>query len=152
VYRVNFYTPYIFRSIGFDGTRVGLLASGMSHYSFISLLFCRRWCSLHPVHWNPTSHVYFWVFLDFPNYVTDYQQGMFALVKAMATILSIGFLVDRLGRRKLLLASSVGAGLSLWYIGGFVEAKNININNPQPKSAAGWVAIVCVYLYAVSCS
>lgn len=76
---------------------------------------------------------------------------MFALVKSMATILSIGFLVDRLGRRKLLLASSVGAGLSLWYIGGFVEAKNININNPQPKSAAGWVAIVCVYLYAVSC-
>jgi len=27
---VNFYTPYIFKSIGFDGTRVGLLASGMS--------------------------------------------------------------------------------------------------------------------------
>lgn len=26
---VNFYTPYVFKSIGFDGTRVGLLASGM---------------------------------------------------------------------------------------------------------------------------
>jgi MFS family permease len=27
---VNFYTPTIFKSIGFDGTKVGLLASGLS--------------------------------------------------------------------------------------------------------------------------
>lgn len=74
---------------------------------------------------------------------------MFAVVKAIATILSLVFLVDRLGRRKLLMISALGGALSLWYIGGFVEAKKINIKVPQEKSAAGWVAIVCVYTYAV---
>lgn len=36
---VNFYTPYVFRSIGFGGTRVGLLASGM-FLCFVYVLSC----------------------------------------------------------------------------------------------------------------
>ena len=35
---INFYTPTIFKSIGFDGTKVVLLASGMSYY--LSSVFC----------------------------------------------------------------------------------------------------------------
>lgn len=75
---------------------------------------------------------------------------MFAVVKAIATILSLVFLIDRLGRQKLLMASALGGALSLWYVGGFVEAKKIDLKVPQEKSAAGWVAIVCIYTYAVS--
>ena len=75
---------------------------------------------------------------------------MFALVKSLSTILSLVFLIDRLGRRKLLLASSIGTALSLWYIGAFVEVAKIDMNVPQGKSVGGWVAIVCVYIYAVS--
>jgi hypothetical protein len=75
--------------------------------------------------------------------------GMFAVVKAIATILSLVFLIDRLGRQKLLMASALGGALSLWYVGGFVEAKKIDLKVPQEKSAAGWVAIVCIYTYAV---
>ncbi|KAH8796158.1 general substrate transporter [Hyaloscypha sp. PMI_1271] len=98
---VNFYTPTVFKSIGFDGTKVVLLAS-----------------------------------------------GMFAAVKTIATILSLSFFIDRLGRRKLLLTSSVGTSLALWYIGAFVTAKHIDLSKPQEKSVAGWIAIVCVYIYA----
>jgi hypothetical protein len=54
-----------------------------------------------------------------------------------------------LGRRKLLLTSSVGTSLALWYIGAFVTAKHIDLSKPQEKSVAGWIAIVCVYVYAV---
>lgn len=75
---------------------------------------------------------------------------MFSVVKAIATILSLVFFIDRLGRRKLLLTSSVGTALALWYIGAFVTAKNIDLTRPQERSVAGWVAIVCVYVYAVS--
>jgi hypothetical protein len=82
--------------------------------------------------------------------LTNLKIGMFAVVKAIATILSLVFFIDRAGRRKLLLTSSVGTSLALWYIGAFVTAANIDLSKPQGKSAAGWVAIVCVYVYAVS--
>jgi MFS family permease len=75
---------------------------------------------------------------------------MYAAVKTIATILSLSFFIDRLGRRKLLLTSSVGTSLALWYIGAFVTAKHIDLMKPQEKTVAGWVAIVCVYVYAVS--
>ncbi|TVY56075.1 putative quinate permease, partial [Lachnellula suecica] len=97
---VNFYTPVIFRSIGFDGTRVGLLAS-----------------------------------------------GMYAAVKTVATTLSLVFFIDRTGRRKLLLTSSVGTSAALWYIGAFVTAGHVDLTKHQVRSGAGWVAIVCVYVY-----
>lgn len=74
---------------------------------------------------------------------------MYAAVKTIATILSLVFFIDRAGRRKLLLASSVGTSLALWYIGAFVTARHVDLTRPQEKSAAGWVAIVCVYVYAV---
>jgi hypothetical protein len=74
---------------------------------------------------------------------------MYALVKTVATILSLVFFIDRAGRRKLLLTSSIGASLALWYIGGFVTASRVDLTKPQAKTVAGWVAIVCVYVYAV---
>ncbi len=72
------------------------------------------------------------------------------MVKTIATIIALVFFIDRLGRRKLLMISSIGTSLSLWYIGAFVTAKHVNLKVEQEKSAAGWVAIVCVYIYAVS--
>lgn len=78
--------------------------------------------------------------------------GMYAVVKTIATILSLLFFIDRAGRRKLLITSSIGTSLALWYIGGFVTAKHIDLMRPQAKSVAGWVAIVCVYVYAVCIS
>jgi hypothetical protein len=75
---------------------------------------------------------------------------MYAAVKSIATILALVFFIDRLGRRKLLLTSSVGTSLALWYIGAFVTARHVDLTRPQAKSAAGWIAIVCVYVYAVS--
>lgn len=75
---------------------------------------------------------------------------MYALVKSVATIFSLVFFIDRAGRRKLLLTSSVGASLPLWYIGAFVTAAHIDLSQVQQKSAGGWIAIVCVYIYAVS--
>jgi len=123
---VNFYTPRIFESIGFNGTKVVLLASGM--FILPSFTFnARSQCAKRGV-------------------------GMYAVVKTTTTILSLVFFVDRAGRRKLLLTSSVGTSLALWYIGAFVTVRHVDILHPQAKSVAGWVAIVCVYVYAVSIS
>jgi len=75
--------------------------------------------------------------------------GMYAVVKTIATILSLSFFIDRAGRRKLLITSSIGTSLALWYIGAFVTAAHVDLMKPQSKSVAGWIAIVCVYIYAV---
>ncbi len=97
---VNFYTPAIFKSIGFGDTRTALLLS-----------------------------------------------GFFAVSKTTATFVSLFFFIDKLGRRKLLLIASVGISLSLWYIGAFITATN---GGGGEKSAAGYVAMVAIYIYAVS--
>ena len=128
---INFYTPTIFRSIGFDGTKVVLLASGSSASLFPKLL-----CGS------------FWMFEEVVELLTT-MPGMYAAVKAVATILSLVFFIDRAGRRKLLLTSSIGASLALWYIGGFVTAAHIDLTKTQQKTIAGWIAIVCVYVFAV---
>jgi len=74
---------------------------------------------------------------------------MYAVVKTIATILSLSFFIDRAGRRKLLITSSIGTSLALWYIGAFVTVAHVDLTRPQSKSVAGWIAIVCVYVYAV---
>jgi hypothetical protein len=117
---VNFYTPTIFRSIGFDGTKVVLLASGK---------FPRRNSNMREK--------------------ANVGIGMYAVVKTVATILSLAFFIDRTGRLKLLIISSIGTSLTLWYIGGFVTATHVDLLHPQHKTVAGWIAIVCVYIYAV---
>lgn len=73
---------------------------------------------------------------------------MYAVVKSVATLFSLLFFIDRAGRRKLLITSSIGTSLALWYIGGFVTAAHIDLTKPQAKTVAGWIAIVCVYIYA----
>jgi len=99
---INFYTPTIFRSIGFDGTTLALLLS-----------------------------------------------GFFALAKTLATFVSLFFFVDKAGRKNLLLISSLGVALSLWYIGAYITATD---GGDGRRSAAGYVALTCIYIYAISFS
>ncbi|KAL7275519.1 hypothetical protein RUND412_001544 [Rhizina undulata] len=99
---MNYYSPSIFKSIGFSGTNVGLFAS-----------------------------------------------GIYAIVKTVATLLSLLFFVDRTGRRKLLIIGATGASLAMWYIGAYIFAAHISVEHPKPRDAAAWVGIVMVYVYAM---
>ncbi|KAL7270441.1 hypothetical protein RUND412_006855 [Rhizina undulata] len=98
---LNYYSPSIFQSIGFEGTNVSLFAT-----------------------------------------------GIFAVVKSVAAVMSMIFLVDKLGRRKLLLIGALGASCAMWYIGGFITATKLDPAHPQGKTAAGYVAITFVYVFA----
>jgi len=71
---------------------------------------------------------------------------VYGIVKMVMCGLFLIFAADSLGRRKSLLWTSIAMGLSMLYVGLFVR-----IAPPQPGvpvSPAGYVALVCIYLFA----
>ncbi|KAI5777574.1 general substrate transporter [Geopyxis carbonaria] len=88
---------------------------------------------------------------------TLFASGIWAIVKALATIGSLVFFIDSLGRRKLLLISAMGQAVVMLYIGGYVQTSSpppaaIALNgggSTSPQSPAGWVAVIAVYFYAL---
>lgn len=57
--------------------------------------------------------------------------GIFGVVKTSVTIIFIMFLIETVGRRKLLIIGSVGGALSMWFIGAYIK-----IADPAAKVAA----------------
>jgi len=75
-----------------------------------------------------------------------FATGVYGIVKMVMCGLFLIFAADSLGRRKSLLWTSIAMGLSMLYVGLFVR-----IAPPQagvPVSPAGYVALVCIYLFA----
>lgn len=97
---INYYSPTIFKSIGFTGTSVGLLAT-----------------------------------------------GIFGIVKMVATMLYAFLLVDRVGRRPLLLVGGVGAGFSMFYLAGYSKISG-SFGAVPPMDAGARCAVAMVYIYS----
>lgn len=68
-------------------------------------------------------------------------------LKAIATLLSLIFFIDRAGRRRLLIIGATGASLTMWYIGAYIIAAKVDPNTPEDRSVRAWVGIVCVCMY-----
>ncbi|KAJ3533336.1 hypothetical protein NM208_g6030 [Fusarium decemcellulare] len=98
---INYYSPTIFKSIGFTGTSVGLLAT-----------------------------------------------GIFGIVKMAATMLYAMLLVDKLGRRPLLLIGGVGSGLAMFYLAGYSKVSG-SFEHIPPMDAGAKTAVAMVYIYAI---
>lgn len=76
-----------------------------------------------------------------------FSTGVYGIVKFLSCSVFLLFMADSLGRRKSLLASSVGQGLCMFYIGLYSR-----ISPPvagQPVTAQGYVALVCIFLFAM---
>ncbi|KAH7361907.1 quinate permease [Plectosphaerella cucumerina] len=76
-----------------------------------------------------------------------FATGIYGLVKLIAVIVFLVFVADSLGRRRSLLWTGIGQGSTMLYIGIFIV-----VARPDPEngtvSAAGYVALVCVFLFA----
>ncbi|KAK4075537.1 hypothetical protein PCL_04176 [Purpureocillium lilacinum] len=79
--------------------------------------------------------------------------GVYGLVKAVASIIFYGLLIDKLGRRLPTIVSSVACSLCLWFVGAYVKvghpADVIKAGKPlSPSTAAGGqaaTAMIMVY-------
>ncbi|KAI1871942.1 uncharacterized protein JN550_004145 [Neoarthrinium moseri] len=73
--------------------------------------------------------------------------GVFGIVKMVATVLYAGFLVDKCGRRPLLLVGGAFAGFAMFYLAVYSKVSGSFVATP-PQDAGARCAIAMVYLYA----
>ncbi|KAI1848742.1 hypothetical protein JX266_005601 [Neoarthrinium moseri] len=73
--------------------------------------------------------------------------GIFGVVKAIMTFVWLLFLVDQLGRRKLLLIGAVTGSVCMWVIGAYVCVVEPTKNPQDHLTGSGIAAIVFFYLW-----
>lgn len=73
--------------------------------------------------------------------------GIFGIVKMVATLIYALVLVDRVGRRPLLIVGSIFAGLAMFYLGVYSKVSNSFVTTP-PRDAGANTAVAMVYIYA----
>jgi len=66
----------------------------------------------------------------------------------VATILYAFFLVDKFGRRPLLVIGGIGAGVAMFYLAGYSKVSGSFVGTP-PRDSGANAAVAMVYVYAL---
>ncbi|TEA19548.1 putative quinate permease [Colletotrichum sidae] len=77
-----------------------------------------------------------------------FATGIYGLVKLIAVLVFLIFVADSLGRRKSLIWTGIGQGLTMLYVGIFIVVAKPGEQEGSQVSAAGYVALICVFLFA----
>lgn len=75
--------------------------------------------------------------------------GIFGVVKTCLTFIWLLFLIDKFGRRPLLLVGSIGGSLSMWFLGAYIKVADVahHTNKSGHLSPGGIAAIFFFYLW-----
>jgi len=68
-----------------------------------------------------------------------FSTGIFGVIKTISTVVWLIFLVDKVGRRSMLIIGGIGGGLCMYAIGAFIAIKD-PANNPSEKIQGGSIA------------
>lgn len=77
-----------------------------------------------------------------------FATGIYGVVKSVAATISMLFLVDRVGRRTLLLTACVIMTFSLFFVGAYVKIAHPSMGDESINSGA-IAAIAFIYIYAI---
>ena len=81
--------------------------------------------------------------------------GIFGVVKTTVTFLWLFYLIDHLGRTKLLMFGAAGGSICMWFIGAYIKIANPAAKAGKPGAhltSGGKAAIFMFYLWTVSSS
>lgn len=73
--------------------------------------------------------------------------GIFGVVKTVFTIIWLLFLIDKLGRRRLLLGGALGGSICMWIIGAYLASTDVTKNKTTHLTSGGYAAIFFFYLW-----
>lgn len=77
-----------------------------------------------------------------------FTTGIFGVIKMAITFIWITFLIDRIGRRRLLMWGALGGSLSMWVVGGYI-AKAKPHSQSSKLTSGGIAAMAFFYLWTV---
>jgi len=75
-----------------------------------------------------------------------FSTGIYGIVKVVSCSCFLLFMADSLGRRRSLLWTSIAQGLTMFYIGIYIRIAPPVEGQPVPP--AGYVALICIFLFA----
>ncbi|KAM0472637.1 hypothetical protein ACHAPX_008598 [Trichoderma viride] len=75
--------------------------------------------------------------------------GIFGVVKTVLTVVWLLFLIDRMGRRNLLMIGAIGGSLCMWFIGAYIKIADpaSKVGSNTTLSSGGIAAIFFFYLW-----
>ncbi|PYI29603.1 general substrate transporter [Aspergillus indologenus CBS 114.80] len=73
--------------------------------------------------------------------------GIFGVVKTVVTFVWLLWLIDRVGRRNLLLIGAIGGSVCMWIIGAYIKIADPVNNNTESLNGGGIAAIFFFYLW-----
>ncbi|OAA56099.1 quinate permease [Cordyceps fumosorosea ARSEF 2679] len=68
--------------------------------------------------------------------------GIFGVVKTVLTVIWLLFLIDRLGRRMLLMVGSIGGSLCMFFIGGYIKISGSHSSSTSGSLSPGGIAAI----------
>ncbi|KAM0277010.1 hypothetical protein ACHAQH_006194 [Verticillium albo-atrum] len=77
-----------------------------------------------------------------------FATGIYGLVKLIAVSVFLVFVADSLGRRRSLIWTGLGMFATMLYVAIFIRVAQPDPDSDEDVSAAGYVALVCVFLFA----
>ncbi|KAF2171325.1 hypothetical protein M409DRAFT_18440 [Zasmidium cellare ATCC 36951] len=78
-----------------------------------------------------------------------YATGIYGIVRLVAVVIAMYFVVDKVGRTKMLIGGSIVMGFAMWFIGAYVKLAPTTSSSTQHLSAGGYAAAVFIYIFAV---
>lgn len=115
--------PRIFTSIGVTGQNATLLTTGVYGISMF--------------------------FLSLQTLFSTIKLTLLFTVKMVCTIVWLMYLVDQLGRRKLLMIGSVGGAFAMYYIGAYIAIAKPTENPSPTLTAGGKSAVAFFYIWTI---
>jgi hypothetical protein len=75
--------------------------------------------------------------------------GIFGVNKTAMTFLWILFMIDQLGRRKLLMIGALGGSVSMWIVGGYIAATKPSEYSSPTLTSGGRAAVTFFYIWTI---
>ncbi|KAJ5485425.1 hypothetical protein N7539_005413 [Penicillium diatomitis] len=76
--------------------------------------------------------------------------GIYGIVRVVAVFFAMYFVVDRFGRKPMLIFGSAVMAISMWLTGAFVKIQETDVKTGSSMSGTSYAAAVFIYVFAVA--